>query len=1279
MASPCIYTYKGQEYTYAEFRAKLADGLLKELTDSGAVNVGMPAGFKPTATIKTVGVTNAATKEMLETLGIDPIAKSIRLSNPEMWDSVIEEVKGGLDPRDEVNKLVHSTDPLINKRVQALVLIDRINTLNEHDAIQRELEKAIDDGDVSKQSSLRVKEEQNRVDIMNNAIADEKIGGQWGAFGSFRQSIADREFNITSIERRAKNAAGKSDLSEADLKTFTDLADKHKDLQEQYKKLVEQHKLEKESFEKKASEEREQYAKDVLNKYKNEIQEGAAPKERKPSLTAEQKQRKAELKNKLFSRFNDVTSMATLLADKEFYEYSGLLFKEAAGDFAHFAKEITTSFKKIAKEDIPELWKKLGGSEESVDTFKSLAKKVKEESEGELHEGLKPMIDKMVYDLVKNDMGIKIDEVVDKIAKELKSDIPNIDKQELKDMISGYGKFSELTKDEVKRQVSEIKSQGRLDSALEATERGELPLRNGIERAKKSQETREKRAKIAKNIKEKNLVSPLTPEESSARYKTDLEAHHRRLENAIEDVNKEISENKRREKSQGKTFTDDRTKELEEQLKDLKKLRDETIGKPEMTDEQRVEAATKNIEKSIEKIKDDIEALKSGGTINKPVVVKKVGGLSMFGFGKEKKILSSDKIDNLKNLKAVYEAELSELLPEAIKDKAILDKYRKGRERRLKFLEDKLAKGDFAPKPKVKSKIVPDAETQKVLDEIARVEHEVNNKIEELRLQNRSRFEKGIALASEYQRFSLFAGALGMRKLLFASLSRPIMKVPVEVSQTILSHTPVLKDIMKKSITHYTPIPFKGSFIKYYSTLFAKETALEAWRELKSQSNWNIAYGDHKGLESSSFLSKPQRMHGAMKTFVKIAQFESSLAKGLETLSTTIDPNTGQYYDITKPEVKALAIEGAKQDALSDVFMSNSEVSRVIKNAFETMGRSNKAGVQALGLIASQQMPIVKVPTNFYVEVLEKTPVVGMIKAYLIVKRAGEKGAIEPGKYPGGIKNLTPEQARSVARAMENQIVGAMGIAIGAALYKAYGDDAKKKLEEGKGFLHNALTELVKLGVGYASLMDKGDVDTKTKEVKKYGAVSGLAKATWEHLSEVTKEHPILKSAVEAVRNIRSDETIKIKVAQMLTTLLVPSGSREIAQYMDVDKNGDPIKRTTKDWEDVLKLNIPGLRETLGTAWDDIDAQRTKVTKLEELKETKKKEWASQNPNYDLIKKINKTIDSIEEENKKNKIEKLIIDEKAYYDLAKALGKTPHAKRGLSKDEQRAVNKLKLK
>ena len=72
-------------------------------------------------------------------------------------------------------------------------------------------------------------------------------------------------------------------------------------------------------------------------------------KERKPSLSKEEKARKDQLRKEIMGRFNDVTSMATLLADKKFYEYSGLLFKEAAGDFKHFAEDIAEVAKKIAE------------------------------------------------------------------------------------------------------------------------------------------------------------------------------------------------------------------------------------------------------------------------------------------------------------------------------------------------------------------------------------------------------------------------------------------------------------------------------------------------------------------------------------------------------------------------------------------------------------------------------------------------------------------------------------------------------------------------------------------------------------------------------------------------------------------------------------------------------------------------------------------------------------------------------------------------------------------
>lgn len=84
-------------------------------------------------------------------------------------------------------------------------------------------------------------------------------------------------------------------------------------------------------------------------------------------LSPEKAQRKAELRSKVQGRFNDITTFARLLADKESMEYVGLVFEEAKGDFKQFAKEVINTLGKKLKEHIPALWKKLGGKESDIE------------------------------------------------------------------------------------------------------------------------------------------------------------------------------------------------------------------------------------------------------------------------------------------------------------------------------------------------------------------------------------------------------------------------------------------------------------------------------------------------------------------------------------------------------------------------------------------------------------------------------------------------------------------------------------------------------------------------------------------------------------------------------------------------------------------------------------------------------------------------------------------------------------------------------------------------
>jgi hypothetical protein len=54
-------------------------------------------------------------------------------------------------------------------------------------------------------------------------------------------------------------------------------------------------------------------------------------------------------------------SVAAQLADPEFREYLGLVFKQAKGDFANFSSEILKDLGKEYRKHLPELFKETGG------------------------------------------------------------------------------------------------------------------------------------------------------------------------------------------------------------------------------------------------------------------------------------------------------------------------------------------------------------------------------------------------------------------------------------------------------------------------------------------------------------------------------------------------------------------------------------------------------------------------------------------------------------------------------------------------------------------------------------------------------------------------------------------------------------------------------------------------------------------------------------------------------------------------------------------------------
>ena len=1174
----------------------------------------------------------------------------------EKWNQLKKEISSGeLIPEDRIAQVLQTGD--FNQR-DGMIGQHQFTVLkNEKSDINQQIKELQDIGtDEAKQKidSLEAQREiiQSKMDETLKFL--QYVGSGLGSGLSTFAARIDTSLEFVEMKTSQEAAQGKP-LTPAQEKLFKDISDENDRLQAKIKDLEKKH-AEADAAERKQTEEKK------VEQFKDDVKK--ANKARKYALTPEKDARQKELAKKFRGEFRDVTKVATLLADKEFREYAKLTAEKFAGDFKMFAKEMIDSLGQKIRPHIGDIWADIKGDEYAVKRteeevagdFNSMVEKTIEDSEGILHEGLFYHLQKLARNRVEAGMT-DINEITDSIYEALSDGIPDLDRQELKDAITEYGKFKKLSKDEVTRALAEAKNIGRLQSKYEATERGELPLRNGMERAKKSQEARDLERQILKNINEKDLRQPLTTEQVAAQYKTAEDANHTRLQNAIDDIESELATGVRKEKGTTRKFTDDETKRLQGQLADLKKIRDERF-KTDIA-EDCVKAKVKAIEKTVDDLNRQIVKLTSGETPEGPITIKTKEGKRVFGFGKEKPTAVEDaRVTDLNNRKAALQAELSDLMPETIKNKALIEREMKRLEGRKAFFEDKLERGKsdpsvFASKAKPE-KVALDNEGKQLIKDIAHLKYKVAAEKAKAEDAQKGRIQKAGEFANRVLRFNLFTNPAGMGKLTLAAMYRPLMKGPNELVKLALSNTPVVKRIFEKAPTMYTPtIREAGKTLSdYYVKIAAKETFKAAWSEFKDVSDWDLRNEHPEYVKPAGFLGKPEKMHGFLKAFPKDAEFYSSYEKALRNLANTIDPKTGKYYDITDVDVLDMAKDAAIIDAKTTVFMNESELAKGTADFIRKMYASDSVVKQSVGLLLQQMMPIVKVPANFYSNVFEHIPIAGSLKAIGIVASHG-------------IKNLSPEQASAASKVLVNQVMGAMIIGAGAALYNAYGDDLLKKLKANEYWLHNPAYPLIisameaqkHLSENYTSSYKKdseGDVVLNTKKSntsvhtqgsdyvlkdKEGRVVSSMHKDALEKfknkvdydkrvhekliaiangdrqggvstygeaLSNMGREEltklPQMRTAKDINEIVKSDKSLSKKASGMLINILVPKLGSSIAQMMDSENKRDP-----QTFKEMMQMQIPGQRKNvpLKSNWtmDSWQKEHHEELSPEEIKE----------------------------------------------------------------------------
>jgi len=241
--------------------------------------------------------------------------------------------------------------------------------------------------------------------------------------------------------------------------------------------------------------------------------------------------------------------------------------------------------------------------------FDELAKKLNSIiSPNKLNAGVDPAAIPVLLEMARNRIRkgvVNASEIVDAVHEKVKDVLEGVTKREVRDAISGYGKTSKLSKNEIKVALRETKRQLRLISALEDAVRGETPLKSGMERDAVSDEVRNLRNKVKQAMKESGIdsKSAMSPEEQ---WKTSLDAAKTRLRNDITDLDRQIETGKRDPVKKTGIQYDDEAMELKTQRDIKKELLDTIDALPGITDQRRIEIAVQSLERSIEDYKRQI-------------------------------------------------------------------------------------------------------------------------------------------------------------------------------------------------------------------------------------------------------------------------------------------------------------------------------------------------------------------------------------------------------------------------------------------------------------------------------------------------------------------------------------------------------------------------------------------------------------------------------------------------------------------------------------------------
>lgn len=596
------------------------------------------------------------------------------------------------------------------------------------------------------------------------------------------------------------------------------------------------------------------------------------------------------------------------------------------------------------------------------------------------------------------------------------ADAVDLTKREVSEMISGYGKTIEMSKDEVDVKLRELKSiiASNLGKA-DVIEQGIRPLRRGLQRDKPTQDVRQAARELRDALREHGIEIERAPQSPEDQQKSLMDAAKTSTRNRIEDLKKWIKDGKRTVANKTEIIPDAELSALRKERDDLTEIF-KAIDDP-LADQQKIDNAMKAIEKSIGdlesriKLGEIVPKLRQASSPWSPeIAAARRSQAALRG------ILSDLRAANRKaNQPPVdpFEAEARKLL-NAEKS------FRKRAESQIADMEKRIQVGDYSNKPKrTQRKLSPDE--QKLKDQL---------EAEKNRYQNLKRRNSPGAW---------WTNASGMRKAwLLSWLKTHVRNIGgtglYQPFDEVARLPAVIVDAALSPVTGQRGIQGPSPIAMIDSVLHAARVGGREAVEILKQGATREDMERHQYQEINTGVKVVDTVHNAIFRFMSASDrvfYQGAYRRNLldrtyieaknEARSdpkVNVKQRAKDLSDSPTPELDA----AAKHDALVNTFNNNNAFSDAIKRARSRFDAKTNFAIDMV-------MPFDRTPTNVIARIIEASPV-GLVKA----ATGGYKKS--PYKVAKDIvtKAMTVEEQRQFSQTIGRATTGTALIGLGWVL-----------------------------------------------------------------------------------------------------------------------------------------------------------------------------------------------------------------------------------------------------